>query len=88
MKPILDFIKPRIGRLFNSKDHTLEVHLAAFGCGILAFITWLTIWVLRGPRDANLVAALVVFAGAITGGLFKKGSANGEAPKDGEGGAP
>lgn len=61
-------------KLFNSQAPEAEVNLAAYGLGVLAFIVWLSVWMARGPRDANLVAALTVFAGLIVGGLFKKGS--------------
>lgn len=61
-------------KLFHSQAPEAEINLAAYGLGTIAFIVWLSVWVARGPRDANLVAALVVFAGVIVGGLFKKGS--------------
>ncbi len=68
-------------KLFSSQHPEAEVNLAAYAVGVVAFIVWLTVWSLRGPRDANFVAALGVFAAAITGGLFKKGSNAPEPPK-------
>jgi hypothetical protein len=67
-------VRPRLGRAFNSQDPTLEGNLLAYGFGVLVMAFLLTWWTIRGERDGNLVAALAVFAGAITGGLFKKGA--------------
>ena len=74
IRGILETLRPRLGRLFNSADPTLEVNLAAFAAGILAAIGWLTWWFYTGPRDGNLVLAFSAFLTAVTGGLFKKGS--------------
>lgn len=68
-------------KLFNSQAPEAELHLAAYAGGIFAFIIWISVWIGRGPRDANLVAAMGVFGAAITGGLFKKGSNAPEPPK-------
>lgn len=64
-----------LGRAFNSQDSSMEVNLLAYGFGVLAMAAWLSWWCGMGPRDGNFVGALVVFAGAITGGLFKKSAA-------------
>ena len=80
-------LRPRLGRLFNSSDPTLEVNLAAYGFGIMACAAWLTRWTIIGPRDGNLVAAIGLFLGAVTGGLFKKGANAAQNPK-GAGEAP
>lgn len=75
-RSIIKSIVPRLGlgRAFNSQDPTLEVNLLAYGFGVLVMAFLLTWWTIKGQRDGNLVAALAVFAGAITGGLFKKES--------------
>ena len=83
IRAVIEALRPRlgVGRAFNSKDHTLEVNLAAYACGILAAVGWLTWWFYTGPRDGNLVLAFSAFLTAVTGGLFKKGSNAPEAPK-------
>lgn len=74
VKRIVEAIRPRLGRLFNSLDPTLEVNLVAYGFGILVLAFTIVWWTVKGQRDVNLVGAMTVFAAAITGGLFKKGS--------------
>lgn len=74
LRSIISAVRPRLGRLFNSLDPTLEVNLAAYGFGVLVMAFILGWWTVKGNRDANLVGALAIFAAAITGGLFKKGS--------------
>lgn len=79
-------------KIFSSQHPELEVNLVAYGWGVLVATGWLTVWFWRGPRDANLVAALGVFMASVTGGLFRRGSNEaqqakgaGDAPgKDGE----
>ena len=74
IRAVIEALRPRLGRAFNSLDPTLEVNLVAYGFGVLVMAFILIWWTIKGQRDANLVGALAIFAAAITGGLFKKGS--------------
>lgn len=69
--------------LLNSRDHTAEINLAAYAGGVGAVIFVLIWWVVVGPRDLALVAAISALLGAVTGGLFKKGSHDPAAPRPG-----
>ncbi len=80
-KSVFEALRPRLGRMFNSLDPTLEVNLAAYGFGVLVMSFCLIWWTVKGQRDASLVGAWGVFAAAITGGLFKKGTNAPEPPK-------
>lgn len=84
-KTILEKI-PRLNvtGLLSSKNPELEMNLFCYGVGVLVCAVVLWRWESTGPRDGNLVAAMTVFLGAITGGLFKKGS-NANQPTAGPG---
>jgi hypothetical protein len=75
---MISWLKDKIDGFINSMDPTMEVNLAVYGGGALLLGACLIVWTFAGPRDGELVAAYGVFAAAITGGLFKKGSSNGE----------
>lgn len=81
IKQIFEAIRPRLGRMFNSLDPTLEANLAAYVFGVIVMAGILIAWTINGNRDTSLVGAMGVFAAAITGGLFKKSSAT-EKPGD------
>lgn len=59
---------------FNSADPEKEIHLLAYGLGIISTTVWLSIGLSRGPIDGNWCTALGVYLVAVTGGLFKGGS--------------
>lgn len=71
---MLEKLKATALGFLNSQDHTAEINLGAYAFGVTAAAAWLTWWFYTGPRDANLVAAFAAFLGAVTGGLFKRGS--------------
>ena len=71
-------MRDRLMKLFSSISPELEVNLMAYGYGILIASGVLIGWCISGPRDGNFVAALGLFLTAITGGLFKRGSAQPE----------
>jgi hypothetical protein len=73
----------RLGRAFNSQDPTLEVNLLAYGFGVAMTAVWLSVALWKtGGLDGNWVAALGLFLGAVTGGLFKKGAHANQEAKD------
>jgi hypothetical protein len=65
---------PKITGLLSSANPELEMNLAAYGFGVLVCAVVLWRWESTGPRDMSFVAAFTAYLGAITGGLFKKGS--------------
>ncbi len=84
LKGALQALRPRLGRLFNSQDPSMEVNLAGYAYGVLAASALLGVWVYLGPRDGALALAFGAFCTAFTTGLWKKGS-NAPAPPETKG---
>lgn len=52
-------------RLLDSKDPNASLRHAAYGLGVASGVFWLSWWCIRGPRDANFVAAFGLFLAAV-----------------------
>lgn len=71
-----------IKALLSASDPSVSLRHTAYAVVICASVSWLTFWIIRGPRDANWVAAFVGLLAAVTTAKAMKNS--GKVPPGGQ----
>lgn len=55
-----------VAKLLNAGDPSVSLKHTAFAVVVGSATGWLTYWLIRGPRDANWVAAFAALLAAVT----------------------